>query len=503
MDSDQTKSLTLSNASTGTTHYYVEDDVNDVTDDDATIVARHQDSATNIIDFGDKSAQVAVSRTNSTLDATKYQSVITQAKADSSGTIPPSEERRLFANDSPHVAQQLTSKDASTSSEMRLLSGTVPSRHPSSIPMISQPFNASPQSSSRSGSHTIRNNGSGRSDLDQALRSLPSDVMKEEKKTTIAPHLSHLLDPITVGMYVFSKRNSVVLDSPYNSIRAFKGHHLHHSNMIACVNVLQANASRSFVAYSKEVDDLLDIDHEHVARCLHLMFIGTSDDRMHCSVHEYFPLSLPDYNDQHPRPMPSHTAYKLCSDMTGALDYLASINMCHRDIKPHNIKVHISDDQELPQFKLCNFVFASDADNWHQRTMQTGDFYCLAPEQFLPGVVPTSQRLEQLKKQDVWALAATLFSAISGRQHIMDIQEGASDYNMLEVLIGISEWQLEPFLDVLPRHMPVDDPGFVAIFSSGMSIALLRDPVARCSATQLKEILYMHAARKESLNFVD
>jgi serine/threonine protein kinase len=86
--------------------------------------------------------------------------------------------------------------------------------------------------------------------------------------------------------------------------------------------------------------------------------------------------------------------------MLSALDYLAAVNIVHRDVEPKNILMDYQkgrDDHVLADFGLCN-----NASVAHTR-YRTTDF--IAPEIMLSHMFDE----KQTPKADIWSLWRTLF----------------------------------------------------------------------------------------------
>ncbi|KAK4132125.1 kinase-like protein [Trichocladium antarcticum] len=91
---------------------------------------------------------------------------------------------------------------------------------------------------------------------------------------------------------------------------------------------------------------------------------------------------------------------QVMAQMLRALDYLASQNLCHRDVKPPNILYEIL-DQDKYRFQLADFGVAN---HFHQAHTFCGTPIYQAPELYgaLYGNYP------QTPKMDVWSLFATI-----------------------------------------------------------------------------------------------
>ncbi|KAJ4160175.1 hypothetical protein NW754_003299 [Fusarium falciforme] len=89
--------------------------------------------------------------------------------------------------------------------------------------------------------------------------------------------------------------------------------------------------------------------------------------------------------------------------MLQALDYLASEDILHRDVKPDNILYSMEGGK--PRFELGDFGLAIEARHYEDHA---GTFAYMAPDVLLRGAAQTA-------KSDVWSLYATMLWVLDGR----------------------------------------------------------------------------------------
>ena len=92
--------------------------------------------------------------------------------------------------------------------------------------------------------------------------------------------------------------------------------------------------------------------------------------------------------------------------MASAINYLHTLNICHRDIKPQNILLNYQTDETgIPECKLIDFGLScliAEKSNFESRV---GTLLYVAPE-VLKGSYD--------KRCDIWALGIVLYVMISG-----------------------------------------------------------------------------------------
>ena len=108
--------------------------------------------------------------------------------------------------------------------------------------------------------------------------------------------------------------------------------------------------------------------------------------------------------NQHPNGIPENIASNLMYQMLKSLNYLHSLNIWHRNIKPENFLV--SDDAN-PKIYLFNFEFAAIFNGDEKGTQYLGSLEFMAPEIFKKSPYDSSI--------DIWSLGITLFVMLTGQ----------------------------------------------------------------------------------------
>jgi len=169
-------------------------------------------------------------------------------------------------------------------------------------------------------------------------------------------------------------------------------------------------------------------------------------------------------------------AANLFRDIASALDFLrtSTRNLVHGDIKPDNIGL------KAGRYILLDFGICRPANTFTEDSTATGSLRTRAPE-LLSGASTHSH------SSDVWALAATVYNALSGRYPLFAKDEKPprvshpSERSVFELLLKQrieTEWDLRVDLSVIPD--PLREP---------LGKALSKDPSKRPSAGDLVKML--------------
>ncbi len=110
-------------------------------------------------------------------------------------------------------------------------------------------------------------------------------------------------------------------------------------------------------------------------------------------------------------PLEENVARKLIAQLLIALDYIHSLNIVHRDVKPKNIIVH---PERLFPLKLIDFGTATYYNKAGIRDAVISPGGYTAPEQF---------RFMSSPQSDIWGAGAVLFYMLTGR-HPAEVLEG-------------------------------------------------------------------------------
>ncbi|MCJ1393952.1 hypothetical protein MMC18_006829 [Xylographa bjoerkii] len=159
---------------------------------------------------------------------------------------------------------------------------------------------------------------------------------------------------------------------------------------------LRTKSSESTIRLKREIEAMSIISHPHI-----IDYLGceTRDD----SVHIFMGLKEGSYANLAeqtitPSITPGLSNLVLC-DMLRALDFLATKNIVHRDVKPENILFVTTNNGKDYSFQLSDFGLCNAVD----RALSY-----VGTEIFMPPEVLQNAGQEQTTKVDVWSLWATI-----------------------------------------------------------------------------------------------
>ncbi|KAG8423877.1 hypothetical protein J3458_000726 [Metarhizium acridum] len=190
----------------------------------------------------------------------------------------------------------------------------------------------------------------------------------------------------------------------------------------------------------REIKVLERLSHPHI-----IEFLGQRD--FHTPNPEIFmPLregSLTTFMRTIPIPNNEQLCMDVLGQMLSALDYLASEDLVHRDLKPDNILYYTLPDNGGFRFQLADFGFA----NHHSLAKSIcGTGYYQAPELW-PG--KSKVYAPQSPKMDVWSLFATIVAVDS---QFKEFPPHTSDYGI--ILSALEAKAPQSFLEPMGRLHP-------------------------------------------------
>lgn len=160
---------------------------------------------------------------------------------------------------------------------------------------------------------------------------------------------------------------------------------------------------------------------------------------------------IPDYNE---------LCLTVLRQMLSALDYLASENLLHRDLKPDNILYYTLPDEGSRHFQLADFGLA------HHRSLAKtfcGTGYYQAPELW-----PQKSKVyaPQSPKMDIWSLFATIVAVDS---RFKEFPPHTSDYGIVLSALEAkaSQSSLEPMARLHPDRRASAAQMLVHFFDGG------------------------------------
>jgi serine/threonine protein kinase len=168
-----------------------------------------------------------------------------------------------------------------------------------------------------------------------------------------------------------------------------------------------AGDPQTLARFAQEFTAAQKLDHPNIVRCLD----AGADGESHYFVMEYVEgLSLGDAVRKNGK-MSERTAVRVITQMAQALHYAHRRKVIHRDVKPENVLVRADGLAKLADFGLAKDT-DSDGDLTRSATL-LGTPHYMAPEQYTD-----AKRVGPAV--DVYSLAATLYTALTGRLPFAD-----------------------------------------------------------------------------------
>ena len=162
------------------------------------------------------------------------------------------------------------------------------------------------------------------------------------------------------------------------------------------------------IRLKREVDALRGIKHPNIIRFYE--FIQTED--FYCIVTEFFSGSdLFDYIVEHDK-LANNDAARIFKQIVQAVEYLHSVSIAHRDLKPQNVMIDKDKHIKLIDFGFCGVV------NDDTKMNSFCGSPCYTPPECIKKVSYDG------KKSDMWSLGVILYEMLTG-QHPWNINNNA------------------------------------------------------------------------------
>lgn len=153
-------------------------------------------------------------------------------------------------------------------------------------------------------------------------------------------------------------------------------------------------------------------------------------------------------------PIPEKVLGRMAADIVNALNYLYSIKVIHRDVKPSNILI-----SREGIIKLCDFGISGYLENSIARTYEAGCRAYMAPER----IDPPRDRAGYDIKSDVWSFGITMLEIATGRY---PYQYGRDFFAQLKAICT----------DDPPK---LTEGRFTEVFQNFLSVCLMKDYESR------------------------
>ncbi|EEU38268.1 uncharacterized protein NECHADRAFT_77064 [Fusarium vanettenii 77-13-4] len=222
--------------------------------------------------------------------------------------------------------------------------------------------------------------------------------------TTAMPHKHKARIPISIRPRVKQPKINYEIIHPSIGSGAFgkvyKARNLDNGAMMAVKVVSIIDDGRDIKMLRNEVEILARSNHRHIIELITSEGWSGHDIKIFMTLKEGSLTSLALATSNAKLHDIAETALH---HMLQALDYLASQNILHRDVKPDNILYSMV--RGKPHFELGDFGLAIEARHYED---QAGTFCYMAPDVLLRGAAQTA-------KSDVWSLYATMLWVLDGR----------------------------------------------------------------------------------------
>ncbi|KAI4313585.1 hypothetical protein L6164_026550 [Bauhinia variegata] len=166
----------------------------------------------------------------------------------------------------------------------------------------------------------------------------------------------------------------------------------------------------------REISILKELEHANIVRLLGVL---NKDYHNVFLVFEYLDLDLYKFMGDQTIPKDALLVKKFLHQMLSAIAYFHSLNILHRDLKPQNVLVDLTDKK----VKVADFGLAKDSCPVLSNTKHVGTFWYMAPE-VLFGSTKYSTSCDMWSVGCIFAemlLGQPLFSATEQSQALKDI----------------------------------------------------------------------------------
>ncbi|KAH6614529.1 kinase-like domain-containing protein [Chaetomium sp. MPI-SDFR-AT-0129] len=200
----------------------------------------------------------------------------------------------------------------------------------------------------------------------------------------------------------------------------------------------QDNVEGARASLHREIKILERLSHAHIIECLGSKDFGTERPLIFMPLRE---------GSLHSLVAGRKSTHELCDQvleqMLSALDYLASQNLCHRDIKPQNI-LYEPLGQSRYCFQLADFGLAND--------LRFARTFC-GTSLYLPPELYTNK--PQSPKMDIWSLFVTIAEIHPQHENFPDWSRLDDPTAVIQAIVATAAAatpQLRPMARVDPQH---------------------------------------------------
>lgn len=168
-------------------------------------------------------------------------------------------------------------------------------------------------------------------------------------------------------------------------------------------------ASTALQAVVKELEIMKRLDHPNVIR-VHEILEDESSEKLYMVIDYCEKGSIMEWDSESRRfwfpwtrsPLTSSDLRRIIIEIVTGLQYLHSINIVHRDIKPQNILL-----TSTGSIKIADLGQAQDISDSDMLSSTVGTYYFFAPE-----CCNTNIRTFSGKAADIWALGITIYALV-------------------------------------------------------------------------------------------